>query len=207
MVSMPAHLSTNTTMKKITTTVLGASLLAACLLTLGSCGEKKKAENPLTGFEQAMTDADSTEVIHLVDVFFSYAEHGDYDAAAAMLFQNNVDSVYNEPQPLDNNGMAEVKRLLSSLPIQSHRIDYVKFKETYANEVKCTAVIMPAHDNVPEIKSVFYFKPVNHLGTWKLCLVDSHHGDHTVVAHDKKDSMQNEFQTEMREKNLSKMKK
>lgn len=184
----------------------GVLVLALSLLIFGSCGEKKKAASPLTGFEQAMTDADSTEVMHLVNTFFEYAENGDYDSAAGMLYQNNVDSVYNEPQPLDNKGMAEIKRLLSSLPVQSHKIDYIKFNETYANEVKCTAVIMPAHDHVPEIKSVFYFKPVNHLGTWKLCLIDSHHGDRTVVDRNKKDSMQNEFQTEMREKNLSKMK-
>lgn len=193
-------------MKK-TKIFLGVFVLAVALVTMGSCGEKKKNNSPLTGFEQSMTNADSVEVTHLVNQFFEYAEKGDYDAAAAMVYKDNVDSVYNEPQPLDNNGIAQLKQLLSSLPVQSHKIDYIKFHETYANEVKCTAIIMPAHDNVPEIKTVFYFKPIDYLGKWKLCMIDTHNGDRPVVDHNKKDSMQNEYQTEMREKNLSKLKR
>ena len=175
-------------------------------MTLSGCGEKKK-NSPLTGFEQAITNADSVEVTHLVNQFFEYAENGNYDAAAGMLFKDNVDSVYNEPQPLDNKAMTDLKNMLSSLPIQSHKIDYIKFKEAYANEVKCTAIIMPAHDNVPEIKTVFYFKPIDYLGKWKLCMIDSHNGDRPVVEHAKKDSMQREYETETREKNLEKLKK
>ena len=140
-------------------------------------------------------------------LFFQLAESGRYDEAASMLFKNNVDTVYDEPKPLDNKDMEKVKTLLSSLPIKSHTIDYIKFKEVYENEVKCTAIIMEAHDNIPEVKTVFYFKPVSYLGKWKLCLVDSHHGDQTVIKADKKDSMQNEYQKEMREKNLQELKK
>ena len=66
---------------------------------------------------------------------------------------------------------------------------------------------MPAHDNVPEIKTVFYFKPIDYLGKWKLCMIDSHNGDRPVVEHAKKDSMQREYETETREKNLEKLKK
>lgn len=193
-------------MKKVNI-FLGLLLLAFTMTTFNSCGEKKNNNSPLTGFEQAMTNADSIEVTHLVNQFFEYAEKGEYDAAAGMLFKDNVDSVYNEPQALDNKGIESIKHLLSSLPIQSHKIDYIKFHEAYANEVKCTAIIMPAHDNVPEIKTVFYFKPIDYLGKWKLCMIDSHNGDRPVVDQSKKDSMQNEYQTEMREKNLSKLKK
>lgn len=193
-------------MKKVNI-FLGLLLLAFTMTTFNSCGEKKNNNSPLTGFEQAMTNADSIEVTHLVNQFFEYAEKGEYDAAAGMLFKDNVDSVYNEPQALDNKGIESIKHLLASLPIQSHKIDYIKFHEAYANEVKCTAIIMPAHDNVPEIKTVFYFKPIDYLGKWKLCMIDSHNGDRPVVDQSKKDSMQNEYQTEMREKNLSKLKK
>lgn len=192
-------------MKKVNI-ILGILFLAIASVTLSGCGEKKK-HSPLTGFEQAITNADSVEITHLVNQFFEYAENGNYDAAAGMLFKDNVDSVYNEPQPLDNKAMTDLKNMLSSLPIQSHKIDYIKFKEAYANEVKCTAIIMPAHDNVPEIKTVFYFKPIDYLGKWKLCMIDSHNGDRPVVEHTKKDSMQREYETEMREKNLEKLKK
>lgn len=193
-------------MRKIFYILLGVFLLTISPLFMTSCKDKPKP-NPQTTFEQSMTNKDSVAVTGLVNVFFQLAESGRYDEAASMLFKNNVDTVYDEPQPLDNKDMEKVKTLLSSLPIKSHTIDYIKFKEVYENEVKCTAIIMEAHDNIPEVKTVFYFKPVSYLGKWKLCLVDSHHGDQTVIKANKKDSMQNEYQREMREKNLQELKK
>lgn len=193
-------------MRKIFYIILGVFLLTISPLFMTSCKDKPKP-NPQTTFEQSMTNKDSVAVTGLVNVFFQLAESGRYAEAASMLFKNNVDTVYDEPQPLDNKDMEKVKTLLSSLPIKSHTIDYIKFKEVYENEVKCTAIIMEAHDNIPEVKTVFYFKPVSYLGKWKLCLVDSHHGDQTVIKANKKDSMQNEYQREMREKNLQELKK
>ena len=193
-------------MRKNLYIILGVFLLIISPLFMKSCKDKPKP-NPQTTFEQSMTNKDSVAVTGLVNVFFQLAESGRYDEAASMLFKNNVDTVYDEPKPLDNKDMEKVKTLLSSLPIKSHTIDYIKFKEVYENEVKCTAIIMEAHDNIPEVKTVFYFKPVSYLGKWKLCLVDSHHGDQTVIKADKKDSMQNEYQKEMREKNLQELKK
>ena len=193
-------------MRKNLYIILGVFLLIISPLFMTSCKDKPKP-NPQTTFEQSMTNKDSVAVTGLVNVFFQLAESGRYDEAASMLFKNNVDTVYDEPKPLDNKDMEKVKTLLSSLPIKSHTIDYIKFKEVYENEVKCTAIIMEAHDNIPEVKTVFYFKPVSYLGKWKLCLVDSHHGDQTVIKPDKKDSMQNEYQKEMREKNLQELKK
>lgn len=192
-------------MRKNLYIILGVFLLIISPLFMTSCKDKPKP-NPQTTFEQSMTNKDSVAVTGLVNVFFQLAESGRYDEAASMLFKNNVDTVYDEPKPLDNKDMEKVKTLLSSLPIKSHTIDYIKFKEVYENEVKCTAIIMEAHDNIPEVKTVFYFKPVSYLGKWKLCLVDSHHGDQTVIKADKKDSMQNEYQKEMREKNLQELK-
>ena len=193
-------------MRKNLYIILGVFLLIISPLFMTSCKDKPKP-NPQTTFEQSMTNKDSVAVTGLVNVFFQLAESGRYDEAASMLFKNNVDTVYDEPKPLDNKDMEKVKTLLSSLPIKSHTIDYIKFKEVYENEVKCTAIIMEAHANIPEVKTVFYFKPVSYLGKWKLCLVDSHHGDQTVIKADKKDSMQNEYQKEMREKNLQELKK
>ena len=193
-------------MRKNLYIILGVFLLIISPLFMTSCKDKPKP-NPQTTFEQSMTNKDSVAVTGLVNVFFQLAESGRYDEAASMLFKNNVDTVYDEPQPLDNKDMKKVKTLLSSLPIKSHTIDYIKFKEVYENEVKCTAIIMEAHDNIPEVKTVFYFKPVSYLGKWKLCLVDSHHGDQTVIKADKKDSMQNEYQKEMRQKKLQELKK
>jgi hypothetical protein len=41
------------------------------------------------------------------------------------------------------------------------------------NEVKCTIVMREADGTVPEAANKWYFKPVNYLGGWRLCLMDS----------------------------------
>jgi muconolactone delta-isomerase len=181
---------------------IGISLFALLVLSFVGCKNKQKQESERTGFELSMTNADSTEVQHLVNMFFEYAEKGNYTEAAGMLYKADAKDHYEEPQLLDNDDMEKVRNLLSSLPIQSHTIEYIKFSETYSNEVKCNAVIQPAHDKIPEIKTVFYFKPVNYLGKWKLCLVDSHDGDQPVIEGAKKDSMEKEYAKEMREKKV-----
>mgnify|MGYP006874328607 CR=1 FL=1 len=170
-------------------------------ITMVSCKDKPKVANNMTGFEQNLTNADSTEVINLVNHFFECAENGRYDEAASMLYIDNVDTVSEEPQPLDNEHIARIKQMLVALPIKRHEINYVKFQETYANEVKCTAIIEDAHDDVPEIKTVFYFKPIDYLGSWKLCMVDSYNGDFTIVKNNKQDSLTNHYYKEMRDKN------
>ena len=43
----------------------------------------------------------------------------------------------------------------------------------YMNEVKCTIVMREADGTVPEAANKWYFKPVNYLGGWRLCLMDS----------------------------------
>lgn len=149
-----------------------------------------------------MTNTDSMEVIRLVDQFFNYAENGQIGEAAGMLYENNDEADGEEPQPIDNKAMEKMKVLLNSLPIRSHNIDYIKFSEAENNEVKCTAIIEPAHDNVPEIKTVFYFKPIKYFDSWKLCIVDTNSGDRTIINGVKKDSMTQEFNKEMREKKL-----
>ena len=186
-------------MKKLSI-ILGMTMAILCAFTMVSCIDKPKPSNGQTGFEQNMTNEDSTAVINLVNTFFECAENGRYDEAASMLYKDNVDTVEAEPQPLDNEHIAKVKQLLSSLPIKRHEIEYIKFQETYSNEVKCTAIIEDAHDNVPEIKTVFYFKPIDYLGSWKLCLIDSYNGDMTIVKGSKQDSLSDAFNKQMREK-------
>lgn len=169
-------------------------------MTFVGCKDKPKPTNNMTGFEQNLTNTDSVAVMNLVDRFFECAENGRYDEAASMLYRDNVDSVNEEPQPLDNEHIAKVKQILSALPIKRHEINYIKFQETYSNEVKCTAVIEEAHDDVPEIKTVFYFKPIDYLGNWKLCMVDSYNGDFTIVKNNKQDSLTDKFSKEMIDK-------
>lgn len=188
-------------MKKNTNILWGAFLLLALSLLGCKSNKPKEATQQFTSFEQDMNNQDSAEVIRLVDLFFQYAERGQVSEAAGMLYQVNSEKEGSEPQPLDNEGLEKMKGLLKSLPIQSHNVDYIKFNESDKNEVKCTAIIAPAHDNVPEIKTVFYFNPVKYFDNWKLCVIDTNSGDRTIISGEKKDSMTHEFNKEMREKN------
>ena len=189
-------------MKK-TNILLGILMLVVAVFSFSGC-KKEKPQSQQTSFEQSLTNKDSTEVTNLVNQFFEYAENGKYADAAAMLYKDDVDSLAKEPQLLDKNDLKEVETSLSALPITSHSIDYIKFSETYANEVKATAVIAPAQGDMPEVKTVYYFKPVNYNGKWMLCLVDSHNGDETIVNSAQKDSMEDQYEEEMRTKRLQK---
>lgn len=191
----------NINMKNKTFSIFRISLLALLLFSVVSCKDKKPAQGPQpTEFEKGLTNEDSTKVAESVTGFFENVKNGNLDDAVAMLYKANNDTLSEEPQPLGNADMKRVKAMLNSFPIVRYNIDFIKFSERTDNEVKVTAVIAEAHDNVPEIKTVFYFKPVKFMDGWKLCLIDSHNSDYPVVANDKRDSVQNRYAKEMREK-------
>ena len=168
--------------------------MAIAIIALSGCKSKQdKVEDETTGFEKSMTAEDTATVINLVNTFFDYAEKGNYSEAAGMLYAANDSDNYAEPQLLDNEQMEVVRRTLRSLPIKSHRIDYIKFKDTYSNEVKVTAIIAESHDDMPEIKTVFYFKPFDYMGGWRLCYVDSNNGDIGLVDESKKEVLTKKF--------------
>lgn len=73
------------------------------------------------------------------------------------------------------------------------RIEYIKFDEYYQNEVLCRVVIKEAQDGMPEISTKMFFKPVNYLGNWVLCLTNSAYGDRGVVSPDKRDSLEKAY--------------
>src|SRR5574344_309970 len=153
--------------------VTGFLFVLISIVTLSSCKSKQKDHTGNeTGFEKSMTNQDTIEVKRLVDMFFQYAEHGKTADAAAMLYKDSVEDEYSEPQLLDNE------------------------------EMKCTTLIEPAHGKMPEIKTVFYFKPINYLGNWRLCLLNSRNGDEPVIDNNKKDSVSKEYSNQMREKKL-----
>lgn len=181
------------------------SLLFVLVLSLGSCKDKPKPNNE-TGFERSLTNQDSVEVVKLVDQFFSYIENGKSNEAAAMLVKLDPEDKFAEPQPLSNEDLRAAEQLYGALPIKSHYIDYVKFSETYDNEVKVTALIAPAENGNPEVKTVFYFKPVNYLKSWKLSIIDTNSNDHPIIDGGKRDSMEKEYAKEMRQKAMSERK-
>ncbi len=140
-----------------------------------------------------MTKADTVAVIQLIDHFFSYIENDQLTDAIGMLYYLPADDHYSEPQLLDNEQLAKTRAAFSLFPIVDHRIDYVKFSEVYSNEVKATAIIEKGEEGKPEICTSIYFKPVNFLGSWRLCVMDTNSGDHSIVDSNSKDSLTGAF--------------
>lgn len=186
-------------MDKLTKLVLSFFLLLVVVFSLDGCKKKVKESN-MTGFEQSMTQKDTAAVTQLVGSFFDNVINGHVDDAVAMLYKTDPNDPYGEPQKLSNEEMKSVAATFNSFPIKSYHVDYIKFDQTYVNEVKVTAIIDSAHDNVPEIKTVFYFKPIDYVDSWKLTLVDSHNNDHNVIDGDHRDSMQSRYASELRGK-------
>jgi len=171
------------------------AILAFLTLTLFGCKDKapKSTDNHLTDYEMVMTDRDTSSVVGLVDQFFKYVEAGDVASAAGMLYDMNQQKPLEEPTLLDNEQLKEVISTFSSFPIIDHHIDYIKFNEVYKNEVKVSAIIEHAHDGLPEMKTVFYFRPYDYVGEWRLCLMETLEGDDRIIKADEVDSLQQKF--------------
>lgn len=151
-----------------------------------SCKEQKKeaeeqpAEETVTEFERRMSAEDTTAVEELVDKFFGYVLDKQYYEAAGMLYRNDADKD-QEPELLDNEALAEVTAMLESIPMVGYQIDYIKFSEYYSNEVLCRVIIREAEGDMPAITTKMYFKPVNYLGNWVLCLTNTAYGDKGLI--------------------------
>lgn len=177
-----------------------AVTLPLFLLLLTACHQKKESGDTRTTFEKYLTNEDSLKVLSLVNDFFFLAEQGDYASAAAMLYKVDPEVDLAEPEPLDNEEMAGIVSMLRTLGIQDHRIDYVKFNRSHLNEVKCTAVLIPATDGMPEATTSFYFKPVDYIDSWVLCLMHSESGDEGFVSEDEKAKLKLEYQADQVER-------
>lgn len=147
----------------------------------------------MTEYESNVTGDDSLEVVKLVDTFFEYIENGQPMEAAAMLYRVNLDDPNNEPEVLSNEELQKMHHNLSAFPIIRHHIDYIKFHEAHENEVKCTVIIADATDDMPEVKTVYYLKPVEHIAKWYLCLMNTATGDDAIVAPEDRDSMASNY--------------
>lgn len=93
--------------------------------------------------------------------------------AVAMLYKADPSDVWGEPLQLDNEEMRQVKQTLGCFPVLRYQIDYIKFQSAVKNEVKCTIVMREAEGELPAVTNRWYFKPMNYLGGWRLCMMDS----------------------------------
>lgn len=178
--------------------LLGTFVLAFAVL-LGSCksDKKKEANVGMPPFEETLSNKDSVEAVKIIDDFFAYLERGEVTEAVATLYKTDRKDPYGEPQLLDNDEIRRVTAIFNSLPFVSHRIDYIKFSQSYDNEAKVTVVMQKAEGDTPEATTVFYLKPVEYMGRWLLCLKDSNTGDMSIVKPDKRDSVARHYKHDM----------
>lgn len=183
------------------------SVLMLSLSSCNSCSSKKEEpQGPSpTKFEESMTGKDTLAVKQLVDKFFTYAKEKNFTEAAGMLYRAAND-LKEEPQPLNNDEMAEVKHMLELFPMVDYRIEYIKFDEANLNEVLCYVIMRKADGETPEISTKMFFKPVNYMGNWLLCLNNTEYGDKGVVDPDKRDSVEKNFQKKEKAKAKTKEK-
>lgn len=178
--------------------LLFVSALMLSLSSCNSCSSKKKEVQgpPPTDFEKGMTAKDTTAVKELVDQFFAYAKEKNFTEAAGMLYRTTEDS--DEPQPLNNDEMAEVKKMLETFPMVDYRIEYIKFSDSEENEVLCYVIMKKAEGDMPEMSTKMFFKPVNYMGNWVLCLTNTGYGDKGVVDPNKRDSVEKTYQKKVK---------
>ena len=178
--------------------LLFVSALMLSLSSCNSCSSKKKEVQgpPPTDFEKGMTAKDTTAVKELVDQFFAYAKEKNFTEAAGMLYRTVEDS--DEPQPLNNDEMAEVKTMLETFPMVDYRIEYIKFSDSEENEVLCYVIMKKAEGDMPEMSTKMFFKPVNYMGNWVLCLTNTGYGDKGVVDPNKRDSVEQNYQKKVK---------
>ena len=169
-------------------TTIGAVVVAGC--------RREKAAPRQTEFESGLTNADSAAVVHLADVFFEYLEREAYEDAAAMLYKIDLNDVHAEPQVLDQEEMQAAAQSFAVARYYGHRVDYIKFSQRFLNEMRCSAIVYPAADGMPEVTLSYYFKPVEYLGGWVLCLMNSDTGDQTFVKDSERDSLTRLFNEE-----------
>ena len=168
-----------------------ATTAIASALILGGCKGKKQqdATDGPTAFERYVTARDTLRVQELVNLFFLYAESGNYMEASAMLYKSDATAVNEEPMALDNDEMQDVCQMLESLHPAGHSIEYIKFNQTHSNEVRVKVTLQKATDDAPEVTTVMNFKPVDYLDKWYLCMLDSRQGDHAIVRGEDIDSL------------------
>lgn len=183
--------------------VAASVLLFVLVFALASCNSCSKKETPQgpppTEFEEKMTSKDTVAVKELVDKFFTFVKDKNYSEAAGMVYRA-AQEPGGEPELLNNEEMADVRTMLQSVPMVDYRIEYIKFDDADENEVLCYVIIQKAEGDMPELSTKMFFKPINYMGNWLLCLTNTEYGDKGVVKPDKRDSVEKAFHRQAQKK-------
>lgn len=156
-----------------------AFVLTTILLGLSSCQstDKKKvvsemAQQHANDFVSGLVKEDTAAVKDLVDKFMNFVQNNQYGQAVAMLYKLDLEDAWNEPLQLSSEEMESTVKMLKQIPVLSYRISNIKFESALKNEVKCAIVMRKGDETASEAVNNWYFKPVNYLGGWRLCLMD-----------------------------------
>ena len=174
----------------------------AMIMAMASCKKKQetKPEGPQpTAFENAMTEKDTTEVKELIDQFFRFAIAKNYEGATGMLYRNDLER-RGRVWPLIDEEKERVKKTLKVFPPIDYSIEYIKFNRYKQNEVLCNVIMSKTDDGRPLATTKMFFKPVNNMGIWYLCLMDRKHGDMGVVRPEKRDSVRKAYKAKEAQK-------
>lgn len=147
------------------------SLISACQPNKQK--ESGKEVNLNDGYVAHLTQTDSANAQALVAQFMDYAKEGKLEQAAAMLCKPDTSNQWNEPMLLGNEELHEVASMLEAFPVKEYQVDYIHFATPLDNEAKCTIVMREAEGDLPAVTNSWYFRLVNYLGGWRLCLKDS----------------------------------
>ena len=178
----------------------------ALIMAMASCKKKQetKPEGPQpTAFEKAMTEKDTTAVKELIDEFFRFAIAKNFDGAADMLYRNDLERS-GRVWPLIDEEKERVKKTLQVFHPMDYSIEYIKFNRYKKNEVLCNVIMSKTEDGKPLATTKMFFKPVNNMGKWYLCLMDKKHGDRGVVKPEKRDSVKRAYKAKEAQKAAAK---
>ncbi len=110
-----------------------------------------------------------------------------------MLYIRRLGTDDAEPRPLNNPELAEKVAFFQMIPVEEHRIDYIKFNNPSDNEVMCTVIMLRGEHGAPDATTKFFFTPVCYLNTWRLILTDNRQGEIPIVPKGDRDSLERHY--------------
>jgi hypothetical protein len=158
-------------------------LIGICFV---SCKNDNKTINKEVLFSETLTGNDTVAVEKLVQLYFSHLMDGNHYDAASILYRPNPENIEYKPELLDNEQIEQVVKSMKAIPVVGYNIEYIKFNQSYNNEVMVRVIMFEGKDGLPDVCSKVFFKPINYLGTWFLTVMDSNSGDKQLVDSDER---------------------
>lgn len=116
------------------------------------------------------TNADSTQILDLVNSYIGCLKNRDFETAATMLFTNSNDTVF----PLKDKERENLLAFYNAMPIYNASIKSFHLLDRFHNEVELTIQITSHGDIAKEIGVTrLALRPVKSKDQWHLTLLDN----------------------------------